>query len=230
MSRTINVATSKTIISGQCDFLCCLKFNFIYFSRSTWIILEAGLRPRWKFCWTTTLYRFAWDRVNCIVMLTDFVYKNTRLTMFLDQSTILDFNTFSLLYNMQISTHRLWASKIHRLVVIHDDPLPDHKIACHFQQWNISPGNIFIQNWWLFPATVLSNSQSNLMVHNGPKNPYDVIPCHLGGIARATILVPFQTKSRQLIWRSGTRRCYLKMPDLQNSCRDLTTWLGIYSQ
>ena len=33
-------------------------------------------------------------------------------------------------------------------------------------------------------------------------------------------------KSLQLIWRSGTHRWNLRVPDLQMSCRDLTTWQG----
>ena len=33
-------------------------------------------------------------------------------------------------------------------------------------------------------------------------------------------------KSLQLIWRSGTCRFHLRVPDLQMSCRDLTTWQG----
>ena len=31
-------------------------------------------------------------------------------------------------------------------------------------------------------------------------------------------------KGLQLIWRSGTHRFHLQVPDLQMSCRDLTTW------
>ena len=42
-----------------------------------------------------------------------------------------------------------------------------------------------------------------------------------------TILVPYYyVKSLQLISRSGTRRFNLRVPDLQISCRDLTTWQG----
>ena len=42
-------------------------------------------------------------------------------------------------------------------------------------------------------------------------------------IAGTTILVPSHVvKSQQLIWRSGTRRFHLRVPDLQMSCRDLT--------
>ena len=40
-----------------------------------------------------------------------------------------------------------------------------------------------------------------------------------------SVLVPYlQVKSLQLIWRSGTRRWNLRVPDLHMSCRDLTTW------
>ena len=42
-----------------------------------------------------------------------------------------------------------------------------------------------------------------------------------------TILVSYlQVKSLQLVWRSGTRRWNLWMPDLQMSCRDLAMWQG----
>ena len=34
----------------------------------------------------------------------------------------------------------------------------------------------------------------------------------------------FWVKSLQFIWRSGTRRFHLRVPDLQMSFRDLTTW------
>ena len=47
--------------------------------------------------------------------------------------------------------------------------------------------------------------------------------CRQPAITRTTILVPCHVvKSLQLIWRSGTRRFYLRVPDLQMSCRDLT--------
>ena len=36
----------------------------------------------------------------------------------------------------------------------------------------------------------------------------------------------FKVKSLQLIWRSGTRRFHLRVPDLRMSCRVLTTWQG----
>ena len=35
-----------------------------------------------------------------------------------------------------------------------------------------------------------------------------------------------QAKSLSFIWRSGTRRWNLRVPDLQMNCRDLTTWQG----
>ena len=45
----------------------------------------------------------------------------------------------------------------------------------------------------------------------------------LAAIAGATILVPCHVvKSLQLIWRLGTRRWNLRVPDLHMSCRDLT--------
>ena len=47
--------------------------------------------------------------------------------------------------------------------------------------------------------------------------------CYLVDITGATILVPCHAvKSLQLIWRSGTRRWHLRVPDLQMSCGDLT--------
>ena len=43
----------------------------------------------------------------------------------------------------------------------------------------------------------------------------------------ATILVLYLwIKSLQLIWRLGTRRFHLRVPNLQMSSRDLTTWQG----
>ena len=49
----------------------------------------------------------------------------------------------------------------------------------------------------------------------------------LAAIIGTTTLVPYQwVKSLQLIWRSGARRFHLRVPDLQTSCRDLTTWQG----
>ena len=46
--------------------------------------------------------------------------------------------------------------------------------------------------------------------------------CRLAAIAGATILVPCHVvKSLQLIWRSGTRRWNLRVPNLQMSCIDL---------
>ena len=52
--------------------------------------------------------------------------------------------------------------------------------------------------------------------------------CCLTIITAAGILVYSYhcVKSVQLIWRSGTRRFHLRVPDLQMSCRDLTTWQG----
>ena len=48
-------------------------------------------------------------------------------------------------------------------------------------------------------------------------------PCIVG----ATILVPCHVvESLQLIWRSGTRRWNLRVPDLQMSCSDLVLRLG----
>ena len=47
--------------------------------------------------------------------------------------------------------------------------------------------------------------------------------CHLAAIAGATILVPCHVvKSLQFIWRSGTRRFHLRVPNLQMNCIDLT--------
>ena len=47
--------------------------------------------------------------------------------------------------------------------------------------------------------------------------------CRLAAVVRATILVPCHVvKSLQLIWRSGTRRWNLRVPDLQMRCSDLT--------
>ena len=37
-------------------------------------------------------------------------------------------------------------------------------------------------------------------------------------------LIP--VKSLQLIWRSGTRRFHLRVPDLQMSCSSFTQWMG----
>ena len=49
----------------------------------------------------------------------------------------------------------------------------------------------------------------------------------LVAITGTTSLVPYlKVKSLQLIWRSGTRRWHLRVPDLQMSCSDLTTWQG----
>ena len=46
----------------------------------------------------------------------------------------------------------------------------------------------------------------------------------LVAIIRNTILVPYPwVKSLWHIWRSGNRRFHLRVPDLQMSCRDLTT-------
>ena len=51
--------------------------------------------------------------------------------------------------------------------------------------------------------------------------------CHLAAIAGAVILIPWHiVKSLQLIWRSGTRRFHLRVPDLQMSCSDFTKWSG----
>ena len=45
-------------------------------------------------------------------------------------------------------------------------------------------------------------------------------------ITLTAILLPYlSVKSLQLIWRSGTRRWNLRVPDSQVSCRDLTIWL-----
>ena len=53
-------------------------------------------------------------------------------------------------------------------------------------------------------------------------------------INRITRIVPYlKVKSLQLIWRSGTRRFHLRVPDLQMSCNDLTTRqrvLGLWPQ
>ena len=47
--------------------------------------------------------------------------------------------------------------------------------------------------------------------------------CHLATIIGATILVPCHVvKSLQLIWRSGTRRFHLRVPNLQMNWSDLT--------
>ena len=46
-------------------------------------------------------------------------------------------------------------------------------------------------------------------------------------ITGTIIPVPFlQVKSLQFIWRLGTRRFHLRVPYLQMSCRDMTTWQG----
>ena len=42
----------------------------------------------------------------------------------------------------------------------------------------------------------------------------------------STMVTCHVVKSRQLIWRLGTRRWNLRVPDLQTGCRDLTTWWG----
>ena len=45
----------------------------------------------------------------------------------------------------------------------------------------------------------------------------------LAAITESTILVPYlQVRSLQLIWRLGTRRFHLRVPNLQKSCRDFT--------
>ena len=53
--------------------------------------------------------------------------------------------------------------------------------------------------------------------------------CHLVAIAGATLLVPCHVvKSLQLLWRSGTCRWNLRVPDLQTSCCDLNeTWANL---
>ena len=49
----------------------------------------------------------------------------------------------------------------------------------------------------------------------------------LVAIIGITILMSHMlVKTLQLIWRSGTRRWNLRVPDLQMSCRDLTLWQG----
>ena len=49
----------------------------------------------------------------------------------------------------------------------------------------------------------------------------------LAAITGTTILVlNVKVKSLQPIWRPGTRRFHLRVPDLQVGCRDLTTWEG----
>ena len=46
---------------------------------------------------------------------------------------------------------------------------------------------------------------------------------HLAAIAGTTILLPYHVvKSLQLIWREGTRRWNLWVPNLQMSCSDLS--------
>ena len=49
----------------------------------------------------------------------------------------------------------------------------------------------------------------------------------LVSITGCTILVPrFSVKSQQLIWRLGTHRFHLWVPNLQMNCRDLIIWQG----
>ena len=51
-----------------------------------------------------------------------------------------------------------------------------------------------------------------------------------GGHIKTSILVPYlQVKSRQLIWKPGTRRRNLRVPDLQMNTSDLTR-MGGYQQ
>ena len=45
-------------------------------------------------------------------------------------------------------------------------------------------------------------------------------------IGTSILVVYLWVKLLQLIWRSGTRRFHLRVPDHQMSCRDLATWQG----
>ena len=68
-------------------------------------------------------------------------------------------------------------------------------------------------------STVTCHSRRRQSVGNGA--------CHSAAIAGAIILVPWHgVKSLQLIWRLGTRRWNLRVPNLQMSCRDLTSRSG----
>ena len=56
-----------------------------------------------------------------------------------------------------------------------------------------------------------------------PKDSLASEVCHLVAVCGTNILVPCHViKYLQLIWRSGTRRWNLRVPDLQMSCSNLT--------
>ena len=75
----------------------------------------------------------------------------------------------------------------------------------------ISHGGVFMVTGYLYGESTWPGTSP----HNGAH--------HLAAIVGATILVPCHViKSLQLIWRSGTRRFNLRVPDLQMSCSDLT--------
>ena len=55
----------------------------------------------------------------------------------------------------------------------------------------------------------------------------ETAPCCLAAIAGTTILVPYRLViSLRLIWRLGTRKWNLRVPNLQMSCSDLTEKTG----
>ena len=79
---------------------------------------------------------------------------------------------------------------------------------------------------WPSPAFQFSSSQGTLAA-------IDKVTWRVGHVTLVTItgttswLVHYlKVKSLQLIWRSGTRRWNLRVPDLQMSCRDLTPCQG----
>ena len=78
-----------------------------------------------------------------------------------------------------------------------------------------------------YEGHMLLKRDSTVTCHSGRGQSVGNGACHSSAIAGAIILVPWHgVKSLQLIWRLGTRRWNLRVPNLQMSCRDLTSRSG----
>ena len=96
--------------------------------------------------------------------------------------------------------------------------------ACHpgGHHWNYHPGALSLSQvaQWTQNFVILTKFSSL----STPETQFDKLQCIQWWKFRENDSISISVQ--QLIWGSHTRRFYLRVPDLQISCRDLTTWQG----
>ena len=133
--------------------------------------------------------------------------------------------------HLQVSTHstarRNFGSRASENLRIYRALMSRHHLVFQGQLNCVFSSNMKDMIWHLFQCFPAGSILTGIILKHFT---YMYIACNrvcvfLVAITGTTILVPYHAaKSLQLIWGSGTRRFHLRVPNLQMSCSDLTTW------